>query len=308
MIITSDCPGREPGRTSRKDGVGMKRVVLVGLVLILVIAALAGCAKGEPADQGQEDETKVPVSGPETPGTEPGGAGPTGSVEGEDQVVEGSVASKAFEDFKWDKELMIWGIYEGIDSLQDKLENSNVYLKTMLSIEMSLEGQDVALGNLDPSKWAEYQDINEKDVSFKREGNKNVLTYKKSDTSPESTTTAEFVDGGRWIIITYHNPEAPIEIYLEFLETSYGYAVQYYCPDLFQEQLGLDTNHVLISIDDKKDGVIGFATSPGFPARLTGNESLDFPKVAPEWYSRAELDWEARSADGEEYSYSYPSS
>ena len=49
----------------------MKRVVLVGLVLILVIAALAGCAKGEPADQGQEDETKVPVSGPETPGTEP---------------------------------------------------------------------------------------------------------------------------------------------------------------------------------------------------------------------------------------------
>lgn len=280
----------------------MKRVVLVGLVLILVIVALAGCTKGEPADQGQKSETKGPVSETDTPGKEPGGD--------EGQVIDGSVALKAYEDFKWDKEMLTWGLEEGIDSLKDELENSIVYLKTMLTLERALDGEvhSVALGNLDPSRWAEAYDYNEKNVSFKRDGNKNILTYKKSDTSPESTTTAEFVDGTRWIIITHHNPEIPIEFYMEFLETPYGYAAQYYCPGLFVENLGLDTNHFLFAMDERKDGVIGFATSPGFPARLTGNESLDFPKMAPEWYSRAELDWEARSADGEEYSYSYPSS
>ena len=69
-------------------------------------------------------------------------------------------------------------------------------------------------------------------------------------------------------------------VYAEYVRTDYGYVGQYYMP---KDEDGSFT--VFLVTIAGENGTVGFNVTKDRLPPLTGNESFDFPKAAPEWYS-----------------------
>lgn len=274
----------------------MKKAVLFCLVLLLFISALAGCAKDKPTDQGSAGGKQPSATGKtDTKKTDPKDL--VGPLMGDGSAYQ---LFLAFREAKYD---LVKPIQHGVYQIDE------VYHRNVLgSLEVSdgdhaTHAAELLLGDIGYLGWLEKRDYedNEEYVTLEVEGNKATVSYRKMSLQNFDVLTAELIDGSDWIAMTLYNRDGSVNMYAEILKTSYGYAAQYY----FGEGREGEDNHCLISVYGK-DGVVGLAKLSDIPPRLSGNESQDFPKTAPEWHSIQGNLLTCKLADGNEYTHEEP--
>jgi len=93
--------------------------------------------------------------------------------------------------------------------------------------------------------------------------------------------------------------EGKEELVYEYCKTSFGYVGQIYT---IKDD---GTSYVYQIAVSGKDGVVGMADATENPESLTGNESIEFPKQCPEWYSIKGDEVTGLTSDGENISFTY---
>ncbi|NLB27741.1 MAG: hypothetical protein GX819_02165 [Clostridiaceae bacterium] len=120
----------------------MKRILVVGLVLILLLSGLAACSKGEPADPGQGGETNAAAGNTEAKKTTSKG----GKEENKDLT-----PYEAFDTFRKSREDVSGQISGVFKAVYNEFYDTQLYLERFASgdKEMYMHAVEVLLGHTD---------------------------------------------------------------------------------------------------------------------------------------------------------------
>jgi len=265
----------------------MKRTLVFALVLVMLISVFSGCAKGESADPGQEggktDASTTKKADPKPTEPEAGSPGIALSKAHTAYIANKKILSERLMDlfhdepdlsFVWDHHFKF--VYEDPDSYTF--------------------AAPLALGEMGLEEWKKYWYEDKAEMGV--EGN--VIWVSRFGLDSDKLT-AEMIDGDKGLFFTYSERGKTLLDHYEFRPTPSGCRSQFYYDGLPAGKV----NHYLIANEGDR-WVFGFMATPEMPDRLSGDESLDFPKSAPLWVSVDGDQVLVRTEDGEETQMTLP--
>ena len=276
-----------PGGGSERKVFPMRKITLTLIFLMVGSLLLASCAKPGPGNNGQPP-VETGGSGQPEPGTQ--------ETKAEEPSVTGSRAADSYTAYLDAKSELIARLSDAVT------ENPDAGMAMMSFLGISLI--DLAmwpaafLGQDETAAKVGMGYLGIEDVKFDRDGSRSSITF-KDDEGKETVFTGDYDEKGDGYRFTARE-EGEEKLYSEYRRTSYGFVGQYY----ISNDDGT-VNYYMLTIEGK-DGTVGFSSEVGRPSPLTGQEPVDFPKSAPEWYSVKGNTVTGVTSEGEELNFEIP--
>lgn len=247
----------------------MKKILSISLSLMMIALVFTGCAKANDAAEAAVSEAIEAAESAESAEQ---------AVEEAAEAVESGEASDtasafygAYIDAKSD---VLDRLMDGIGNNPDTMMSAFSFLGIAMSDLYLLPAMYFGMGETEVA--AALAMMGAKDVTYSEQGNQYTISYKDSN-EKQATLTGTY-DKGKSLVATGTTDGAE-NVYAEVYRTAFGYVGQFY----FIADDGTATLYQ-VSVSGA-DGAFSVATGVDRPAALTGNEGVDFPKSAKEWYA-----------------------
>ena len=267
----------------------MKKILSIALILLMVAFAFTGCAKAKDAAEAAVSEA---IEAAES------GESAEQAVEEAAQAVETGSGSDTASDFYGAyieaKSAVLDRLMDGMGNNPDTMMSTFAFLGIAMSDLYLLPAMYFGLGETQVASALAV--MGAKDVTYNEQGNQYTITYKDSD-EKQATLTGTY-DKGRSLVATGTTDGAE-NVYAEVYRTAFGYVGQFY----FIADDGTATLYQ-VSVSGA-DGAFSVATGVARPTALTGNEGVDFPKSAKEWYAISGSTITGVTSEGESINFEY---
>ena len=239
----------------------MRKIAFFLTALLISGLLLPGCAKADSEDQ---DGTK----------TESGSTQQTPDDTAGDKAGVGKAAEESYTTYLEAKDDLIIRLSEAVEDLPE----AEMALTSMFDVIMvDLAMWPVAfLGHDEDTALMDMDDQGVEVVSYQVGDRESSITYQDEE-GRETVFTGRYDDQADWYVFT-RQVDGRETLYSEYRRTPYGYVGQYY---VIEDDGRVSLFQLTV---DGIDGAIGLDSGGSKPLPLLGNEEVDFPLSAPEWY------------------------
>ena len=267
----------------------MKKILSLAMILLMIAFTFAGCAKAK--DAAEEAVSKAIEAAKSGESMESAAQEAVQSIQGNS---DSDTASEFYGAYIEAKSAVLDRLMDGIGNNPDTMMSMFSFLGVAMSDLSLLPAMYFGLGETEVGVALAV--MGAKDVTYSEQGNQYTITYKDAD-DQESTLTGTY-DKGR-SLVAGGTTDGKENVYAEIYRTAFCYIGQFY----FIADDGTTTLYQ-VSVSGA-DGAFSVATGIDRPAALTGNEGVDFPKNAKEWYAINGSTITGVTSEGKSVSFEY---
>ena len=247
----------------------MKKILSLLLILMMAAFVFTGCAKAKDTAGTAVSEAVASAESSESMETAAAEA-----VQSATSGADSDTASAFYGAYIEAKSAALNRLMDGLGNNPDTMMSSLSFLGVAMSDLYLLPAMYFGLGEVDVA--AALAMMGAKDVKYSEQGNQYTVTYKNAD--EKAATLVGTYDKGKSLLAT-GSTEGVENVFAETYRTTFGYVAQFY----YISDDGTATLYQIAVNGD--DGYFGIIAGGERPAPLTGNEKMDFPMGAKEWYA-----------------------